>query len=187
MLVMGFVVGKHFFGASDQAEHEPVFSTIHASVHSLPVKIQFDSKIMDIGSRRNNMQLRRIVSDMCRCLHMLTSGFLTTSFFIYFKACPKLSNPCEGSVSTPNGTEFEDEAIYECKRGFELVGNSRRYCRSTGSWSGTAPTCKQIGRSLLKEKSERIDKKSAKFCSVSIYICSCQNSNKEEHYCEATP
>ena len=99
------------------------------------------------------MQLRRIVADMCRCLHMLTSGFLTTSFFIYFKACSLLFNPSDGSVSTPEGTEFQDEAIYECEQGFELVGNSRRSCQSTGSWSGTAPTCKQIGRSLLKEKS----------------------------------
>ena len=82
MLVMGFVVGKRVFGASDQAEHEPVFSTIHASVHDLPVKIQFDSEIMDVGTRRNNMQLRRIVSDMCQCLHMLTSGFLTTNFHL---------------------------------------------------------------------------------------------------------
>ena len=115
---------------------------------------------------------------VCICKHQV---FLTTRFFIYFKACPTLSNPRDGSVSTPYGTEIREEAIYECKQGFELVGNSRRYCRSTGSWSGTAPTCKQIGRSLLKEKSERIDKKSAKFCSVSVYIFFHQNSNEEAH------
>ena len=61
-------------------------------------------------------------------------------------------------MSTPEGTEFENEAIYECKPGFELVGNSRRICQSTGSWSGDEPTCRQMGRSLLKEKSKRIDK-----------------------------
>ena len=80
-------------------------------------------------------------------------------FCFIFKACPSLSNPQYGSLSIPKGTEFEDEDIYECDDGFELIGNSRRYCRSTGSWSGTAPTCKQIGRSLLKEKGETIDKK----------------------------
>ena len=187
MLVMGFVMGKHVFGASDQAGHEPLLSTIHASVHSLLVKILFDSEIMDIGTRRNNMQLRRIVDDMCQCLHMLTSGFLTTIFFIYFKACLTLFNIHDGSVSTPNGTDFQDEAIYECKRGFELVGNSRRYCRSTGSWSGTAPTCKQIGRSLLKERSERVDKNLQTFCSVSIDIFSRHNRDKEAHCYAATP
>ena len=124
-LVMGFVVGIHVFGASNQAGHEPVFSTIHASVHSSLVKMLYDSEIMDIG-------------------------FLTTRIFIYFKACPTLYNPRGGSVSTPEGTEFEDEAIYECKQGFELIGDSRRYCRSTGSWSGTEPTC----RSLLKDQSK---------------------------------
>ena len=161
MLMMGFVLEKHVFGASDQAGHEAVFSTIHTPVHSLLVKILFDSEIMDVGTRRNNMQLRRIVADMCQCLHMLTSVFLTTSFFfIYFKACPTLSNPWGGSVSTPEGSEFEDEAIYECKRGFELVGDSRRYCRSTGAWSGDEPTCK----SLLKEKSERVDNRQILQC-----------------------
>ena len=89
---------------------------------------------------------------------MPTSGFLTTRSFIYLKVCPTLSDPYDGAVSTPKGTEFQDEAIYECEQGFELVGNSRRSCQSTGSWSGTAPTCKQIGMSLLKEKSERVDK-----------------------------
>ena len=93
---------------------------------------------------------------------MLTSGFLTKRFyfFIYFKACPRLSNPWGGSVSTPEGIEFEDEAIFECKPGFELVGSSQIYCQSTGSWSGDEPTC---SRSLLKEKSERIDKKLPNF------------------------
>ena len=90
--------------------------------------------------------------------YMPTSGFLTTRFFIYFKVCPTLSDPYDGAVSTPKGTEFQDEAIYECEQGFELVGNSQRSCQSTGSWSGTAPTCKLIGMSLLKEKSERVDK-----------------------------
>ena len=69
-------------------------------------------------------------------------------------------------MSTPKGTEFEDEAIYECNEGFEIVGNSRSSCQSTGSWSDTAPTCKQIGRSLLKEKSKKVDKKLQTFCRV---------------------
>ena len=51
MLVMGFVVGKHAFGASDQAEHEPVFSTMHASVYSsLQVAYRSNSFIVDSRS-----------------------------------------------------------------------------------------------------------------------------------------
>ena len=94
MLVMGFVV--YVFGASDQAGHEPVFSTIHASVHSSPVKMLFDSEIMDVGTRRNNMQLRRIVADMCLRLHMLTSGFLTTSFSFTSKHVPRFTTHTVG-------------------------------------------------------------------------------------------
>ena len=73
-------------------------------------------------------------------------------------------------MSTPKGTKFEDEAIYECNEGFEMVGNSRRCCQSTGSWSGTAPTCKQIGRSLLKEKCKRVDNWLQTFCRVFVNL-----------------
>ena len=47
-------------------------------------------------------------------------------------------------MSIPNGYEFEAEAVYQCNSGYELNGNSHRYCLRHGSWSGTAPTCKQI-------------------------------------------
>ena len=69
----------------------------------------------------------------------------------YSKACPALQNPVDGSVSTPDGTEFQNEAVYSCSPGFELNGDRRRCCGSTGSWSGDAPSCVQIGRSFLKK------------------------------------
>ena len=69
----------------------------------------------------------------------------------YSKACPALSNPAYGSVSTPDGTEFQNEAVYSCSPGFELNGDRRRCCGSTGSWSGDAPSCVQIGGSFLKK------------------------------------
>ena len=46
--------GKTFFGASDQAGHEPVFSTIHNPVHSSLVKILFDSQ--NYGCRNEKKQ-----------------------------------------------------------------------------------------------------------------------------------
>ena len=48
-------------------------------------------------------------------------------------------------MTKPTGTEVNAAAIYTCISGYELNGNSHRYCLSDGSWSGTAPTCKQIG------------------------------------------
>ena len=67
-----------------------------------------------------------------------------------------LANPTNGSVSIPAGTEFEDEAVYSCYTGFELSGNNRRCCLSTGSWSGTDPTCVPTGRLILKKKNGRL-------------------------------
>ena len=105
----------------------------------------------------NSVYFHKIFHRKCR----IGGTFSTKKICFNFKACPALSTPQFVSMSTTKGTEFEDEAIYECNEGFEIVGNSRRSCQSTGSWSGTAPTCKQIGRSLLKEKSKRVDKKVA--------------------------
>ena len=68
-----------------------------------------------------------------------------------------LANPTNGSVSIPDGNEIEDEAVYSCDPGFELSGNSRRCCRSSGSWSGTAPTCVQIGRSILRNTKQIVN------------------------------
>ena len=59
--------------------------------------------------------------------------------------CPPLSDPASGSVSTPDGQQAGDEAVYSCGFGFELSGANRRVCLSTGSWSGVAPTCEEIG------------------------------------------
>ena len=64
-------------------------------------------------------------------------------------------------MSTPDGTEFEDEAVYDCEPGFELRGCDRRICLGSGSWSGNAPMCDKIGKSSLRETSKRFYKKLA--------------------------
>ena len=96
MLVMGFVVGKYVFGASNQAGHEPVFTTIHASVHSSPVKMLFDSEIMDVVTRGNNTQLRRIVADMYPCLQCLHQVFSRQVFSFTSKHVPRLPTHAVG-------------------------------------------------------------------------------------------
>ena len=98
-----------------------------------------------------------------------------------FQACtPELSNPRDGSVSTPDGSEFEDEAVYICNTGYELSesngGSKRRSCLSSGSWSGNAPTCVRIGRSSLRETSKSFCKKLATL-KQSPFL-----STKDRHY-----
>ena len=70
-------------------------------------------------------------------------------FSCSYIACPNLTDPQNGSVFTPDEPRFEDEATHSCDQGFELVGDSRRYCGSTGSWTGTPPTCVHTGTIFL--------------------------------------
>ena len=64
-------------------------------------------------------------------------------------------------MSTPDGTEYKDEAVYDCDPGFELGGCDRRICLSSGSWSGNVPTCEQIGRPSMRQTSKSFYKKLA--------------------------
>ena len=73
-------------------------------------------------------------------------------FSFVFPACPALSNPDDGSVSTVGGDQFLAEADYNCIPGFELSGCSHRSCLSTGLWSGDAPTCVETGREFLETR-----------------------------------
>ena len=55
--------------------------------------------------------------------------------------CGRLSNPENGGVSQQMPRVVGSVAVYVCRRGFRLVGNSRRVCQPDGRYSGTAPTC----------------------------------------------
>ena len=55
--------------------------------------------------------------------------------------CGGLSNPSNGSVSTPTGTQYLDWANYSCDPGHTRSGAASRQCQSNGSWSSSAPTC----------------------------------------------
>jgi hypothetical protein len=58
-----------------------------------------------------------------------------------FKDCGILGNPSNGDVSAPEGTTFDNKAVYSCDEGYILNGRETRLCLSTGLWSSTAPTC----------------------------------------------
>lgn len=48
------------------------------------------------------------------------------------------------AFTTPDGTGFQDIAIYSCPLGTNLSGNDTRECLSDGTWSGTLPSCNPI-------------------------------------------
>ncbi|XP_060580506.1 uncharacterized protein LOC132737264 [Ruditapes philippinarum] len=73
------------------------------------------------------------------CLYNGSWSFPVPSCSI--KDCGNLSYPLNGIVSTPEGTTFDNEAVYSCYNGYNLNGRETRLCLSTGSWSSTSPTC----------------------------------------------
>ena len=45
------------------------------------------------------------------------------------------------STRTGSAFTFPNTVTYTCNKGFNLIGNRRRHCLSTGHWSGVLPTC----------------------------------------------
>ena len=54
--------------------------------------------------------------------------------------CGQLPNPANGLKF---GSEFTYNKVltFDCNPGYKLVGNRKRRCQESGSWSGTAPIC----------------------------------------------
>ena len=57
--------------------------------------------------------------------------------------CPVPAQVANGSVSTPCGRGFGQEAFYVCDPGYVLMGDPSRSCRLDGAWSGTDPVCRR--------------------------------------------
>ena len=59
--------------------------------------------------------------------------------------CGQLPNPANGLKF---GSEFTYNKVltFDCNPGYKLVGNRKRRCQESGSWSGTAPIC--VGKYL---------------------------------------
>ena len=62
-------------------------------------------------------------------------------------ACSTLSNPLNGMVKT-TGSSSATLATYSCNSGLQLQGYPQRICTVDGRWTGTAPTCMPIGKTL---------------------------------------
>ena len=57
--------------------------------------------------------------------------------------CGGLDDPDSGEVSL-TGTFLGSKATYSCNDGYVLEGESKRFCRSNGKWSGKAPKCERM-------------------------------------------
>lgn len=53
---------------------------------------------------------------------------------------PNLTAPTNGTVDRTTGTTGQ-VATYGCNLGYQLVGATTRACQTSGTWSGSAPTC----------------------------------------------
>ena len=56
--------------------------------------------------------------------------------------CGKLDDPEYGDVEFSSTTEGS-KATYTCRKGYYLVGDSKRVCLYSKDWSGDAPICKR--------------------------------------------
>lgn len=61
-------------------------------------------------------------------------------FFTKYLDCSDLANPINGRVSV-TGLALGSQAVYECNRGYMLLGARTRTCLSTGQWSPSPPMC----------------------------------------------
>ncbi len=57
--------------------------------------------------------------------------------------CGELAAPTNGSVAVPS-TGFSATATYACDPGYLLEGDGARTCQMSGTWSGSAPTCRLV-------------------------------------------
>ena len=54
--------------------------------------------------------------------------------------CPTPHAPNHGATSGVD-FRFDNQVLYSCDKGYQLVGEVERKCLSTGAWSGTEPRC----------------------------------------------
>jgi formylglycine-generating enzyme len=59
--------------------------------------------------------------------------------------CGTLTNPANGTVSTPGGITLGATATYSCNSGYTLSsGSTTRTCDASGTWSGSAGVCTAV-------------------------------------------
>jgi cysteine-rich repeat protein len=63
--------------------------------------------------------------------------------------CGALPNPTNGAVNTSGGTTYPSTASYSCNAGYVRSGSATRACQTSGTWSGSAPTCQPVSCGTL--------------------------------------
>ena len=76
----------------------------------------------------------------CSCTVIYYSTFLEHTSTL---KCKELGDPEFGFV-TQNGSVPNSYAVYNCFRGFNLVGEQIRYCMDNGEWTDTQPICGKL-------------------------------------------
>ncbi|KAH3691027.1 hypothetical protein DPMN_191513 [Dreissena polymorpha] len=71
----------------------------------------------------------------------LSSGWPLIENLCVIKDCGQLKNPTKGKVDMSKGSTYQAVARYTCNRGYDLIGDEKRMCQSTGTWSGIQPSC----------------------------------------------
>ena len=56
--------------------------------------------------------------------------------------CDNLKAPKNGFVKI-TGKSIGSKALYSCREGYVLRGDSQRKCQSNGRWSGDMPSCQR--------------------------------------------
>lgn len=59
--------------------------------------------------------------------------------------CDEMTSVKDGSYDV-SGDYFGARVIYSCNEGFFMSGPKERVCQGDGSWSDSAPTCKEKGK-----------------------------------------
>ncbi|XP_070563038.1 LOW QUALITY PROTEIN: sushi, von Willebrand factor type A, EGF and pentraxin domain-containing protein 1-like [Ptychodera flava] len=54
----------------------------------------------------------------------------------------------ENAYVTVTGNFFRQKILFQCERGYQLIGDNERECLASGKWSGTAPLCHLISCGL---------------------------------------
>ncbi|XP_035665958.1 P-selectin-like [Branchiostoma floridae] len=62
--------------------------------------------------------------------------------------CPELTPPANGSLSPTGVNLYNDEVIFTCNQGYELLGASSMRCQANRTWSDPVPTCTDIDACL---------------------------------------
>ncbi|XP_078657139.1 receptor-type tyrosine-protein phosphatase F-like isoform X2 [Branchiostoma floridae x Branchiostoma belcheri] len=62
--------------------------------------------------------------------------------------CPMLRAPEHGTVT--GGNAYQDEVMYNCNPGYQLIGVSSRTCQADGTWTVENPTCIDITPTSVK-------------------------------------